>query len=191
MSVEDTQQQIIDRLLTAVGSNDHATVKALGRRLAAGWAAGDFYLGTSVKNDRSAEVDSGMLLRFGDFAHLCEERKGEIDLLERHCTAARFDELLQGAPLTGVERRLLNAAIAEERLEGAEGESWQITKVQSTTGAWVYLSCVLKGSAMEGVSPDLVGVFTDLPSARQSVEALGYVSVEDFHQRRNKSGQHN
>jgi hypothetical protein len=187
MSVADTQQQIIDRLLTALGANDREGMQALGRRLAAGWAAGDFYLGTSVKSDPAAEVDSGMLLRFADYAHLCEERKGEIDLLERHCSSTRFDELLQGAPLTGVERRLLNAAIAEERLESPEGESWEITKVQSTTGERAYVTCVLKGSAMEGVAPDLVGVFPDLPSARQSVESLGYISVEDFHQRRSKA----
>ena len=121
-----------------------------------------------------------MLLRFGDYAHLCEERKADLDLLERHCSSSRFDELLQGAPLTGVERRLLNAAIAEERLEAAEGESWEITKVQSTSGAHAYIACVLKGSSMEGVAPDLIGVNSDLPSARQSVEALGYISVEDF-----------
>lgn len=187
MSVADTQQQIIDRLLTALGNNDPTGIQTLGRRLAAGWAAGDFYLGTSVKSDPAAEVDSGMLLRFADYAHLCEERKGEIDLLERHCSSTRFDELLQGAPLTGVERRLLNAAIAEERLESPEGESWEITKVQSTSGERAYVACVLKGSAMEGLPPDLVGVFPDLSSARQSVEALGYLSVEDFHQRRSKA----
>ncbi len=187
MNGADTHQHVIDDLLTALGKNERANVEALGRRLAAGWAAGTFYLGTSVKSDPAAEVDSGMLLRFGDYAHLCEERKGEIDLLERHCSASRFDELLQGAPLTGVERKLLNAAIAEERLEAPEGESWEITKVQSTSGARAYVACVLKGSAMEGVAPDLVGVFPDLPSARQSVEALGYISVEDFHQRRNKA----
>jgi hypothetical protein len=183
MDVENAQQQIIDRLLTAVAKNDRASIDDLGRRLASAWAAGEFYLGTSVKSDASAEVDSGMLLRFADYTHLCEERKGDIDLLERHCSSTRFDELLQGAPLTGVERRLLNAAIAEERLESAEGESWQITKVQSTSGAHAYVACVLKGSAMEGVSPDLLGVYLDLPSARESVEALGYISVEDFKQR--------
>jgi hypothetical protein len=184
MSVENMQQQIIDRLVTALAGEDRVSVDDLGRKLAAGWAAGEFYLGTRVKSDPSAEVDSGMLLRFDDYSHLCEERKGDIDLLERHCSSGRFDELLQGAPLTGVERRLLNAAIAEERLESAEGESWQITKVQSTAGGHAYVACVLKGSAMEGVSPDLVGVYPDLPSARASVEALGYISVEDFQQRR-------
>jgi hypothetical protein len=187
MSVADTQQQVIDDLLAAVETSDRAAVELLGRRLATGWAAGELYLGTNVKSDPSAEVDSGMLLRFSEYAHLCEERKGEIDLLERHCSSARFDELLQGAHLTGVERRLLNAAIGEERLEAPEGESWQITKVQGTSGASAYIACVLKGSAMEGVSPDLIGVFSDLPSARQSVEALGYVSVEDFQQRVNKA----
>jgi hypothetical protein len=184
MGEENAQQQTIDRLLTALAANDRAAIDDLGRRLASGWAAGEFYLGTSVKNDPSAEVDSGMLLRFADYAHLCEERKNDIDLLERHSSSSRFDELLQGAPLTGVERRLLNAAIAEERLESAEGESWQITKVQRTSGEHAYIACVLKGSAMEGVSPDLVGVYPDLPSARASVEALGYISVEDFQQRR-------
>ncbi len=183
MSPADPQLELIDRLLTALGTSDRATVDALGRRLAASWAAGEFYLGTNIKSDPSAEVDSGMLLRFGDYAHLCEERKADLDLLERHCSSSRFDELLQGAPLTGVERRLLNAAIAEERLEAAEGESWEITKVQSTSGAHAYIACVLKGSSMEGVAPDLIGVYSDLPSARQSVEALGYISVEDFQQR--------
>ena len=187
MNVRDTQQQVIDHLLTAIGNNDQADIQTLGRRLAAGWAAGDFYLGTSVKSDPAAEVDSGMLLRFPEYTHLCDERKGEIDLLERHCSSTRFDELLQGAPLTGVERRLLNAAIAEERLESPEGESWEITKVQSSSGGRAYVACVLKGSAMDGVAPDLIGVFPDLPSARQSVEALGYISVEDFHQRRGKA----
>jgi hypothetical protein len=187
MSGADTQQQLIDRLLAALAASDTAGVETLGRRLAAGWASGDFYLGTSVKSDAAAEVDSGMLLRFAEYTHLCEERKAEIDLLERHSPPERFDELLQGAPLTGVERRLLNAAIAEERLEAPEGESWEITKVQSSSGTRAYIACVLKGSAAEGVAPDLVGVFADLPSARQSVEALGYISVEDFHQRRNKT----
>jgi hypothetical protein len=186
MSGADTQQHIIDDLLAALETNDTPNVQALARRLASGWAAGDFYLGTSVKSDAAAEVDSGMLLRFKDYAHLCEERKSDVDLLERHCSSSRFDELLQGAPLTGVERKLLNAAIAEERLEAPEGESWEITKVQSSSGARAYVACVLKGSALEGVAPELVGVFLDLPSARQSVEALGYISVEDFHQRRNK-----
>ena len=184
MSVGDTQQQVIDSLLTALRVSDRAAVEALGRRLAAGWAGGEFYLGTRVKSDLSAEVDSGMLLRFAEYDHLCEERKSEIDLIERHCSLTRFDELLQGAPLTGIERRLLNAAIAEERLEGPEGESWQITKVQGTSGSQAYITCVLKGSAMQGVSPDLVGVFADLPSARASVESLGYISVEDYQQRR-------
>ena len=44
---ETRSRKLIDHLLTAIGNNDQADIQTLGRRLAACWAAGDFYLGTS------------------------------------------------------------------------------------------------------------------------------------------------
>ena len=170
--VPENEQAAIDAFLVAFAAGDVARIPELGANLVELW------------NSSGSADESGLLLPFDDKILDPETHDEGLSNMEQLVSPTRLDELENGEPWSEAEiAAAVTAGVEAYFSDNPEPYwTWLVRQAEGTDGTSVFVAQLLAGDYP--CDSYFAGAADSVLAAVESIKPFGYISLEDFVERR-------